>query len=243
MEKTKLISKGKRIDGRGLDEMRPFEVKAGILDRADGSASFRIGNTMAIAAVYGPREMHPRHNADPSRATLRCRYNMAPFSTTERVRPGPSRRSVEISKVIKGAFSNAIFLEEFPKAVIDVFIEIVEADASTRCAGINAAAVALADAGIPMKDLIASCSAGKIEDHIVLDVAGLEDMEGQVDIPIAYSPRTGQITLLQMDGIITPEEFKKALGMAIGGCEKINEAQRMALKDKFKAVSAEGDKV
>ena len=241
MKELKLISNGKRLDGRRLDEMRPFEVKAGILDRAEGSGSFRTGNTYAIAAVYGPREMHPRHNQDPTKATLRCRYNMAPFSTTERVRPGPSRRSVEISKVIRGAFESSVFLEEYPKSVIDVFIEILGADASTRCAGINAAAVALADAGIPMKDMISSCSAGKVAGHLILDVSGSEDTEGEVDIPIAYSCRTGQITLLQMDGIIPKEEFTKAMHMAVGGCKQIYEAQKKALKERFKGVQVESE--
>ncbi len=232
-EEKKLIVNGKRLDGRALDELREIEAKAGVIPRAEGSGYFRLGNTIAVAAVYGPRQLHPKHLTDPLRAYVRCRYNMAPFSTKDRVRPGPSRRSIEISKVIKEALQAVIFVDEFPKAGIEIFIEILQADASTRCVGLNAASIALADAGIPMRDLIASCSAGKIDGEIVLDIAGDEDCEGEVDLPIAYIPKENKIYLLQMDGLITKEEIKKAIDMAIKGCKIIYEKQREALKKKY----------
>jgi len=230
---SELIKNDTRIDGRKLNELREIEAKVGIIKRATGSAYFRLGNTSAIAAVYGPRELHPKHLNDPIKAFVKCRYNMAPFSTKERIRPGPKRRSIEISKVIKEALSSVIFLEEFPKSGIEVYIEILEADASTRCVGLNAASLALADAGIPMRDLIASCAAGKVEGKLILDVAGKEDTEGEVDLPIAYIPHENKIYLLQMDGIITEEELKKAIDMAIEGSKKIYEKQVEALKEKY----------
>ncbi len=232
----KLIIKGKRPDGRKLDEMREMEARAGVIERADGSGYFRLGNTIAVAAVYGPRELHPKHLTDPVRAYVKCRYNMAPFSTTERIRPGPSRRSTEISKVIKEALGSVMFLEEYPGTGIEVYIEVLQADASTRCVGLNAASIALADAGIPMKDLIASCAAGKVEGEILLDVAGIEDCEGEVDLPIAYVPRENKIYLLQMDGIISKDEIKKAVEMGIEGCKIIYEKQKEALKKKYEAL-------
>jgi len=233
-KEKKIIVNGKRPDGRKLDEMRDMEARAGVIDRADGSGYFRLGNTIAIAAVYGPKEMHPKHLLDPVRAYVKCRYNMAPFSTTERIRPGPSRRSTEISEVIKNALSSVLFLEEFPETAIEIFIEILQADASTRCVGLNAAAIALADAGIPMRDLISSCAAGKVDGEIILDVAGEEDCSGEVDLPIAYIPRKNSIYLLQMDGILKKDEMEKAIGMATEGCKKIYEKQKEALKEKYK---------
>jgi exosome complex component RRP41 len=233
-----LIVKGKRTDGRKPDEMRPIKIEAGVLKRADGSAYVEIGGSHALAAVYGPREMHPRHKLDPQRAVLRTRYEMAPFSVGDRKRPGPDRRSTEISKVTREALEPVIPLEDYPKTVIDVFIEILQADAGTRVTGITAAAVALADAGIQMKDLIASCAAGKIEDTIVLDLSGIEDNCGSADVPVAYSPKEGKITLLQMDGLLTEEEFDQALKYAIEGCKKIYEEQKKALKNRYKKEGA-----
>jgi exosome complex component RRP41 len=237
-EEIQLIKNGVRTDGRKLDELRPIEAKVGVIKRADGSAYFKMGNTTAIAGVYGPRIVHPRHMEEAERAVLRTRYNMAAFSTTQRSRPGPSRRSQEISMVVRQALTPVVFLDEFPKTAIDVYIEILQADASTRCAAINAASLALADAGIPMRDLIASSSAGKVQGHVVLDVAGKEDTEGELDLPVAYYSRKKQITLLQMDGITNKEEFKKIVSLAIKGCEKIYEEQKKALRKKYEVLEA-----
>jgi len=222
-----------RPDGRKNDELRPIEAKVGVLHNADGSAMFKLGNTYAVAGVFGPRKVHPRHDEEAERAILRTRYNMAAFATTERSRPGPSRRSREISFVTRQALESVIFLPEFPKTAIDVHIEVLEADASTRCVGINAASLALADAGIPMKDLIASCSAGIVNGKIILDVAGKEDTEGELDLPIAYYPRKKEITLLQMDGIASDKQVKEIIELAISGCEQIHEEQKTALKAKY----------
>lgn len=229
----KLLIDGKRLDGRSPDELRPLKIQAGILKRADGSAYVELGKNRVLAAVYGPREMHPRHEQQPDTAVLRCRYNMAPFSVEERKRPGPDRRSVEISKVIREAIQPIVFLELYPRSAIDVFIEILQADAGTRTAGITAASVALADAGIPLRDLIAAVSVGKIDDTIILDLNKEEDQWGTTDMPVAVMPRKKVITLLQMDGHFTPEEFKRALDLAFKGCEQIHDLQKKALREKY----------
>lgn len=223
----------KRADGRKHDEIRPLEVKAGVLKNATGSALFRMGRTIAIAGVYGPRELLPKHKQLSNRAVLRCLYTMLPFSTDERVRPGPSRRSTEISMVTAHALEPVVFLEEFPRSVIDVFINILQADAGTRTAGINAASVALADAGIPMRDLVASVAAGKIENEYVIDLAGKEEETTKADIPVAYIPRARQISLLQMDGDLPPEDVKKVIELAVQGCGQIYEAQKKALRERW----------
>ncbi len=232
-EHKKLIVDGKRLDGRAPDELRPLKIEAGILERADGSAYVELGANKVLAAVYGPREMHPRHHQQPDTAVLRCRYNMAPFSVDERKRPGPDRRSIEISKVTREALEPVVFLKLYPRSVIDIFIEILQAGAGTRTAGITAAAVALADAGVPMRDMVSSIAVGKVDDTIVLDLTKTEDQEGTTDMPIAMIPRKKMITLLQMDGNFTGEEFKQALNLAFKGCEQIYEAQRQALRDKY----------
>ncbi|MBA7543752.1 Polyribonucleotide nucleotidyltransferase [subsurface metagenome] len=69
----------KRQSGRKTDEMRPIKAEVGIVPNADGSAMFSFGDTIAIAAVYGPKKMHPQHQQDPEKGTLRCNYNMLSF--------------------------------------------------------------------------------------------------------------------------------------------------------------------
>jgi len=232
----KLIDEnGRRIDGRLPEEMRPLKIEAGVLKRADGSAYVEWGNNKVMAAVYGPRECHPRHLQNPERALVQCHYNMASFSVDDRKRPGPDRRSHEISKIISEALTNVVFTEYFPRTSIDVYIEVLQANAGTRCAGLTAASVALADAGVPMRDIVASCAAGKVADTVVVDLNKEEDNFGQADIPVGYVPRTGEIVLLQMDGDLTQEQFEKGLGMAVEACKKISVIQREALKTRYAA--------
>lgn len=224
---------GLRLDGRKYDELRPIKMEAGVLKRADGSAYLEWGGNKVMAAVYGPRELHPRHMQRAMKAIVRVKYNMCTFSVSDRKRPGRDRRSTEISKVLGEALESVVFTEQFPRTVVDVFIEVLQADAGTRVAGLTAASVALADAGIPMKGLVTACAAGKIEDTVVLDLGKLEDNAGQADLPIAIIPATGDVVLLQMDGHFTPAEFTKAQNMAIDACNRIYEMQKDALKRRY----------
>ncbi|HDH41199.1 MAG TPA: exosome complex exonuclease Rrp41 [Candidatus Altiarchaeales archaeon] len=228
-EDIELIKNGRRLDGRKFDELREIKIEVGVLSRAMGSAYIEWGKNKVIAAVYGPRELHPKYLRDPRRALLRCIYNLAPFSVEDRKRPGPDRRSVEISKVSSDALSSVVMLEKYPNTVIDIFIEILQADAGTRCAGLNAASVALADAGIPMRDIVSSCAAGKVNGEIVLDLMKEEDNLGECDLPVAIIPRKKEVVLLQMDGKMTREEFKKAYELAVDGAMRVYKIQKEAL--------------
>lgn len=233
-ETVQLIDgKGLRVDGRGLYELRPIKMEVGVLDKANGSAYIEHGKNKILAAVYGPREAHPKHIALADRAVVRCRYHMAPFSVDERKSPAPSRRELELSKVIREALEPAIMSEYFPRATIDIFIEVLQADAGTRCAGITAASLALADAGIPMRELVSGCAAGKIEGKVVLDLSDVEDKKGEADLPVAFMPKSNVISLIQMDGSLSEEEFGQALDMSTDACRKIYEMQREALRQKY----------
>jgi len=202
---------GIRSDGRRANEIRDVKIEVGVLSRADGSCYLEFGKNKVMAAVYGPREVHPRHQQKSNRAIVRYKYNMASFSVEDRKRPGPDRRSIEVSKVSREALEDQIF---------------------TGTAALNAASVALADAGIPMRSLVSACAVGKVDDTLVLDLNKDEDNYGQADMPIAMTP-DGKITLLQMDGHLTQEEFKQGLEMAQEGCRQVYEMQRKALMDHY----------
>jgi exosome complex component RRP41 len=233
----KLIDKkGIRLDGRKADELRPVKLQVGVLSHADGSAYIEHGKNKILVGVFGPREVHPKHLMQPDRMVLKVRYHMAPFSVQERKSPAPSRREVELSKVIKESLEPALFLELYPRTGVDVYIEVLQADGGTRCAAITAAALAIADAGVPMRDLVVGCAAGKVDDTVVLDLYDAEDKLGAADVPVAYMPALNAVTLLQMDGILEPAEFEKAVNMAMEGCKKIYEMQKEALKTKYMVV-------
>ena len=223
---------GLRLDGRHADEIRPMKIEIGVLSRADGSCYLEWGRNKILVGVFGPREAHPRRSQRADTAVIRYKYNMASFSVEDRARPGPSRRSIEISKVSREAFEPVIMAELFPKTAIDIFVEVLQADAGTRTAAINASSIALADAGIPMKGLVTSCAFGKVDGQIVLDLNKEEDNYGEADFPVAMT-QDGEITLLQMDGHLTPEEIKKGLELVKKGCKEILEIQQAVLRKKF----------
>ncbi|MGC8974580.1 MAG: exosome complex exonuclease Rrp41 [Thermoprotei archaeon] len=233
-EKPKLVSEdGVRHDGRRLDELRPTRMEVGILSNASGSAYVEFGKTRVIAAVYGPREPPQRYMVLPHRAVLRCRYHMAPFSTDERKNPAPSRREIEISKVIREALEPVVMSEAFPRTSIDIFIEVISADGGTRTAALNAASLALADAGIPMRDLVAAVAVGKVNGYLVLDIDQVEDNYSEADMPVAMAPSLNMVTLLQLNGVLTPRDFSQAMNLALKGINEIYKLQKETLRNKY----------
>lgn len=225
----------KRPDGRKLDELRPIHAEIGVVPNADGSALFSQGDTIAIASVYGPKILHPKNQQDPEKGVLRVHYNMLSFSVGERIRPGVSRRSQEISKVTEWALASVVMLDELPGTVIDLHINILQANAGTRCAGINAAAMALAHAGVPMKEMVSAIAMGKMDTTILADVNKEEEDydagEGATDMPMAYLSNSEKISLLQLDGRIQADRLKEALEAGKAACKKICELQIKTLKE------------
>jgi exosome complex component RRP41 len=232
--KKKLIDEsGTRLDGRKWNELRPISMQVGLLKNADGSAYIEWGKNKIMAAVYGPKEVHPKHQVLPDRALVRTRYHMAPFSVDERKNPAPSRREIEISKVIREALTPAVIVEDYPRTAIEVWVEVLQSDGGSRVAGITAASLALADAGINMRDLVVGCSCGIIEDTVVADLDDTEDKEGSGDMPVAIMPTLDMVTLLQVDGIYSREKFQKAFELAIEKGKEVYAMQRAALSKRF----------
>ncbi len=231
---VKLIDEnGLRHDGRRPEDLRPISMEIGVLANSDGSALVKYGRTHVLAAVYGPKEPIQKFVLLPDRAVLRVRYHMAPFSTSERKSPAPSRREIELSKVIREALEGIVLTKLFPRTSIDVFIEVLQADGGTRTAALTAASLALADAGIPMKALVGGVAVGKIEGVLVLDVDEIEDGSGEADLPIAAAPDIGKIMLFQLNGVLTREELEQAIDMAMKAIRRIVDVEKEVLRSKF----------
>ncbi len=239
------MSYTKRFDGRKFDETREIVAKVGVVPNADGSALFAFGDTIAIAAVYGPKQLHPQHMQNPEKGILRCNYNMMSFSVSDRIKPGPSKRSTEISKISEWALESSTLLGEYQNTVVDIHILIQQANASTRCAGINAASLALAHAGVPMKDLISSVSIGKIDKQLVVDVnkdeEDYEEGEGATDIAMSFLGDGKKLVHIQLDGNISPKELKEAIQLGKKTSKKIIEIQTKALKESIEISKEKND--
>ena len=230
---------GKRLDGRDKNELRPIKMEVGVLENADGSAYLEWGNNKIYCAVYGPREVHPHHLAKPDRGILRVFYRMATFSVFERKRPAPGRREKEVSMVISDCLKPVLFLELYPGTSFEVFINVLDADGGTRCACTTVAALALADAGIPMRSLVTAVAIGKIDGELITDLSGIEDKAGDADLPCAMTWFNEELSLLQFDGKMDLEEFSQSLALAKEALSKIYEIQLAALKKKYIEIQEE----
>ncbi|MCS6788580.1 MAG: exosome complex exonuclease Rrp41, partial [Aigarchaeota archaeon] len=124
-------------------------------------------------------------------------------------------------------------LEEYPRSVIDVFVEVIQADAGTRTAGLTAASLALADAGIPMADLCAGVAVGKVAGTLVLDLSEDEDKHCEADLPVAMAPSLNSIVLLQLNGRLTKDELRAGLQLAKRGTDLLYDLQKKALQKRF----------
>ena len=232
---------GLRLDGRKKDEGRPFSCEVGVIKNAQGSALVRHGGNQIYAAIYGPREVHPRHMAKQDRGILRVYYRMCTFSVHERKSPAPNRRENEISKVIREALEPVLFLEAYPDSQIEIYIEVVAADGGTRCASTTAASLALADAGIPMKSMLVGIAAGKVQDQVILDLGDKEDKVGQADVPAVVVMKDKSISLLQFDGEMSLDEMDLAFKYILKGADAIYQTQLAALKDKYEKIQKEAE--
>ncbi|CAI0453184.1 unnamed protein product [Linum tenue] len=213
---------GLRLDGRRPMEMRQLRAEIGAVARADGSAVFEMGNTKVIAAVYGPREVQNKSQQSNDQALVRCEYTMANFSTGDRKRkPKGDRRSTEISLVIRQTMEACILTHLMPRSQIDIYVQVLQADGGTRSACINAATLALADAGIPMRDLVTSCSSGYLNSTPLLDLNYLEDSAGGPDVTVGFLPKLDRVTLLQMDAKLPVDIVENVMQLAIEGCKAI----------------------
>jgi len=224
---------GKRLDGRSEKELRPIKMEVGVIQNADGSAYLEWGNNKIYAAVYGPREVHPHHLAKPDRGVLRVFYRMATFSVFDRKRPAPGRREKEISMIVADCIEPLLFLELYPGTSFEVFIEVLDADGGTRCASTTVAALALADAGIPMKSLVSAVAVGKIDGKKIVDLSGIEDKAGEADFPIAITWYNEEVSLLQFDGDMDLSEMNEFLSDAKEALEHIHKIQLDVLKSKY----------
>jgi len=234
---------GKRLDGREKNELRPIKMEVGVIKNADGSAYLEWGNNKIFVAVYGPREVHPHHLAKPDRGILRVFYRMATYSVFDRKRPAPGRREKEISMIISDCIEPILFLELYPGTSFEVFIEVIDADGGTRCASTTGVALALADAGIPMKSLVSAVAVGKIDGKIVVDLSGIEDKAGEADLPCAITWYNKEISLLQFDGNMDLNEMSEFLDLAKDALGRIHQIQLDALKSKFLTIQEKSDEI
>ena len=205
--RRQILDNGKRIDGRGVDDIREITAEAGVLPRVHGSALFTRGQTQSLGVVtLGTSADEQRVDtvdtpAETSKSFM-LHYNFPPFSTGE-ARPirGTSRREIGHGNLAERAIQPLLPpVDEFPYT-IRVVSEILESNGSSSMASVCAASLSLMDAGVPLKASCAGIAMGLIKEGddvaVLTDILGVEDALGDMDFKVAGT-RQG-VTSIQMD--------------------------------------------
>jgi polyribonucleotide nucleotidyltransferase len=236
-----LLDEQKRVDGRGMDEIRPLDAEVGILPKVHGSGLFTRGQTQVLTILtLGPisdRQMLDGIDAEEYKRYMH-HYNFPSYSVGE-TRPsrGPGRREIGHGALAEKALLPVIpSVEEFPYA-IRLVSEVLSSNGSTSQGAVCGSTLALMDGGVPIKAPVAGISCGLITEGdrwmTMVDIQGLEDFFGDMDFKVAGTKKG--ITAIQMDLKIeglTKEMIKEAL-------EKTHKARNYILDDVIlKAISA-----
>ncbi len=228
-----LLDEQKRVDGRGMDEIRPLAAEVGLLPRVHGSGMFTRGQTQVLTvATLGPvSDQQMLDGIDPQEfKRYMHQYNFPSYSVGE-TRPsrGPGRREIGHGALAERALEPVIpDVDEFPYA-LRLVSEVLSSNGSTSQGSICGSTLALMDAGVPIKAPVAGISCGLITEGerwmTMVDIQGLEDFFGDMDFKVAGTHKG--ITAIQMDLKIdglTPEIIKEAL-------EKTRKARLYILDD------------
>ncbi|KAK2171791.1 hypothetical protein NP493_1028g00048 [Ridgeia piscesae] len=229
-----LSDEGFRIDGRRPNELRRIQCRMGVFAQADGSAYIEHGNTKVLAAVYGPHDIQGSKGraAVHDIAFINCQYSMATFSTGERKqRPRGDRKSQEMTHHLKQTFDGAILTHLYPHSQIDIYVEVLQSDGGNYCASVNAATLALIDAGIPMKDYVCACSASFIDETPLMDINYTEESSATPQLIVSILPKSEHLVFVEMNSRLHEDQLSRVLDIAVKGCSDIYHILDRAVKE------------
>ncbi|HET9263225.1 MAG TPA: polyribonucleotide nucleotidyltransferase [Vicinamibacterales bacterium] len=248
------LGRGRRLDGRAFDEIRPITIEVGVLPRTHGSAVFTRGETQAlVTATLGTAEDQQKIEMMEGEQWKRfmLHYNFPPFSVGEvAFLRGPGRREVGHGALAERSLTPMIPAEEQFPYTVRIVSDILESNGSSSMASVCGGSLAMMDAGVPLGAPVAGVAMGLIMDEqtgryaVLSDIAGAEDHYGDMDFKVAGSAEG--ITALQMDikvSGITTEIMRKALEQARQGRMFILEKMRETLSQPRSTVSAHAPRI
>ena len=249
--RSKILKTKKRIDGRGLSDVRPIKCEVSVLPRVHGSALFTRGETQAlVTTTLGTTEDEQRIESleGLKRERFMLHYNFPPFSVGETGRIGTGRREVGHGKLAWRALKSSLPEKEKFPYTLRIVSEITESNGSSSMATVCGASLALMDAAVPISEPVAGIAMGLIKEKkdftVLSDILGDEDHLGDMDFKVAGT-KDG-ITSLQMDIKITGITFEimeQALSQAKEGRAHILQEMNKTIKSSRKEVSKHTPKI
>eukprot|EP01006_Ploeotia_vitrea_P011108 TRINITY_DN29630_c0_g1_i1.p2 TRINITY_DN29630_c0_g1~~TRINITY_DN29630_c0_g1_i1.p2 ORF type:complete len:240 (-),score=106.28 TRINITY_DN29630_c0_g1_i1:109-828(-) len=228
---------GLRLDGRRANECRKIACRLGAVEHADGSCYLEQGNTKVLATVSGPQEVEQRSQMSHECAIVRCEFRTANFATSQRkdFGSGGDRRHKEAALLIQQTLADLVLVQLFPRSQFTVCITVLQADGGERAVALNAATLALIDAGVPLKSFLTACSAGFVDDTAIVDMNYVERTSGGAEVVVAVHPDSGHVAYLQMDSKLSIPHFQGVMSLAVRGCKQVNKVLRRFVKKQIMA--------
>ncbi|XP_050778402.1 exosome complex component MTR3 [Gopherus flavomarginatus] len=226
--------------GREAAALRPLLARAGLLSQAEGSAYVELGGgTKVLCAVRGPRE------AAEGRGRLLCEFRRAPFSGRgARPRPGPAARERELGLALQEALAPAVRLARYPRARLELTALVLQDGGSALAAALSAAALALADAGVEMFDLVVGCGLCRAPGPggaWLLQPSEAEERAAAARLTVALMPGLNQVAGLLGSGQGgPPESWAQAVRLGLEGCQRLYPLLRRSLLRSAERRAAEG---
>ncbi|ETN37615.1 uncharacterized protein HMPREF1541_07237 [Cyphellophora europaea CBS 101466] len=238
-----------RTDGRRWNELRRLTCSLSTQPSADGSSLVTMGNTMVTCTITGPRE--GRGQRDHARATVETELSIAPFAQTDRRKRGKNdKRLVELQTTISNAFQAHLFTHLYPRSLITIALHVLSLDGSLLAACLNAASLALVDAGVPMPSVLAGCTSGLVMDpdgdggkkgsppEGLLDLSGSEELELPfLTVATVGSVEGGEdrVSVLVMETKVPGARLEGMLAVGVDGAKGVRarmeaEVRRMGAK-------------
>jgi exosome complex component RRP41 len=223
---------GLRLDGRRAHESRRLSCRLGALPDADGSALVALGNTRVLAAVHGPREATRRSESEHDQAFLSCEFAVAPFAGSERrKRRAGDRRLAESAAALRASLESVVIARLYPRSEVAVYVLVLQADGGQLAAAVNAACLALIDAGVALRDFVVASAVTHISRVTLLDPNATECAAGGPELIVAQLPRSGKLTLASMDARLAMDQLEPCLALAAEGCRQALEVMRSAVRE------------
>lgn len=247
-----IVGQRRRIDGRGLSEIRPISCEVGILPRTHGSALFTRGETQVLAVVtFGTSEDEQKINSltGETYKSFMLHYNFPPFCVGEvsPLRP-PSRREIGHGALAERAILPILPSNENFPYTIRIVSEVLESNGSSSMATVCGATLSLMDAGVPIKAPVAGIAMGLIleegESAVLSDILGDEDHFGDMDFKVAGTAQG--LTAIQMDikvRGISKEIMERVLDQAREGKLHILEKMRETIPEPRKDLSRHAPRI
>ncbi|KAK0391787.1 hypothetical protein NLU13_1286 [Sarocladium strictum] len=235
-----------RVDGRRWNELRRLHAQIRTQDAADGSSYLEMGHTKVMCVVTGPSEQNqqPKRGAggagtQKDTASINVNIIVAGFSSVDRKRSGRNdKRIQELEITIAKALASNLHTHLFPHSSISISLHVLSQDGSLLAALLNATTLALIDAGIPMTDYIAACTAGSTSSYSAGDDSAdpLLDLNNQEEqelpfLTVATLGDSDRVAVLNCESRVQVSRLEGMLVVGVDGCKQVKQFLDRIIKE------------